>query len=71
MGLEKITFLRDKSLESIKISKLLDKNKIKYREIYSNGRLTPCLMVPDDIYSIKGYKNILNKIRYLKTYQSK
>lgn len=66
MSLEKITFLRDQSQESIKIRKLLDKNKIKYRTIYSNSRINPCLRVPDDTYSIKGYKNILNKIEYLK-----
>mgnify|MGYP001590910948 CR=1 FL=1 len=66
MSLEKIIFLRDKSLESIRISKLLDENKIKYTEIYSNSQLIPGLIIQESIYSIKGYKNILNKIEYLK-----
>lgn len=61
----KIIFFRNSSQESSKISKLLDKNKIKFREIYSNSRLTPCLRILDKIY-FKGYKTILD---YIKTYQ--
>ena len=69
MGLEKkITFLRDKSQESAKISKLLTEKKIKFIEVYSNSRLTPYLMVQNSIYSIKGYNQIAN---YIKTYKKK
>ncbi|MEK6824141.1 MAG: hypothetical protein AABY06_03840 [Nanoarchaeota archaeon] len=69
MSLEKITFLRDQSQESAKISKLLDKNKILFIEIHSNSRLTPCLKIPNNIYSIRGYARILNYLESLKTYK--
>jgi len=62
----KITFLRDNSQESSKIRWLLDKNKIKYREVNSNSCLTPGLIAEDSTSSYLGYTNILNNIKYLK-----
>ena len=62
----KIIFIRDDSQESSKIKWLLDKNKIKYREVHSNSRLTPGLITESSISLYRGYTNILNNLRYLK-----
>ena len=62
----KIIFIRDDSQESSKIKWLLDNNKIQYREVHSNYRLTTGL-IPASLLSLyRGYTNILNNLRYLK-----
>ena len=63
---QKITFLRDESKGSAKISKLLSESKIKFIEVYSNSRLTPCVFIPNQFYPIKGSNSIINYIRSYK-----
>ena len=73
MTLDKIIFYRDLSKESTNIKKLLKKNKIEYRAIFSEEcDRGPLLLVPNNTYSIRGYKRVLSEIRNLKkNYQKK
>jgi hypothetical protein len=54
--MKKITFIRNMSAESSRISKLLTDSNIDFREVFSEDE--PCLIVPDMAYSIKGFNNI-------------
>lgn len=75
MGLERLTFLRDHSKESVKssellrserVSKLLQEKNLELREVYSSSeRLTPCLISIEFAYPHKGYKNILKYVNSL------
>ena len=64
----KITFLRDDSKGSAKISKLLKDSKIEFREVYSNSERGPLLIIPKHAYSIRGHKSIIN---YIENYKKK
>jgi len=66
MSLDKITFLRDESKVSAKISKLLKDSKIEFSEIYSNSDRGICLIIPNQIYPIWGNNSIIN---YIKSYK--
>ena len=66
MSLDKITFLRDESKGSAKISKLLKDSKIEFREVYSNSERSPCLIIPNQFYPIRGNNSIINYIRSYK-----
>jgi len=62
----KITFLRDDSKGSAKISKLLEDSKMEFREVYSNSERGPCLIIPNKFYPIRGNNSIINYIRSYK-----
>ena len=55
MGIEKITLMRDNLYDSVKasrllkskkVSKLLEKNNLEFREIHSHSDRLPALIVP-------------------------
>ena len=62
----KITFLRDDSKGSAKISKLLEDSKMEFREVYSNSERSPCLIIPNQFHPIRRNNSIINYIRSYK-----
>ncbi len=66
--MSKITLIRTTDPESRLCSKLLEENKIKFREINSNSDKRPSLLIEGKAFSYKGLSQIRSYVNSVKNY---
>lgn len=64
--MSKITLIRTTDPESKLCSKILEENKINFREVYSDSDKKPSLLIEGEAFPYKGLSQIKNYVNRVK-----